>query len=98
MMLRFITRNIYVALTMFVAITFPFFSGLLGFFGGFAFAPTTYFLPCVMWLAIKKPEKFGLSWLINWICIILGVLLMIVSPIGGLRQIIIQAKTYHFYS
>ncbi|CAL5441028.1 unnamed protein product [Camellia sinensis] len=43
MMLRFITRNIYVALTMFVAITFPFFSGLLGFFGGFAFAPTTYF-------------------------------------------------------
>ena len=24
-------------------------------------------LPCVMWLAIKKPEKFGLSWLINWV-------------------------------
>ncbi|XP_028070176.1 lysine histidine transporter 1-like, partial [Camellia sinensis] len=67
MMLRFITRNIYVALTMFVAITFPFFSGLLGFFGGFAFAPTTYFLPCVMWLASKKPEKFSLSWLINWV-------------------------------
>ncbi|KAL6973470.1 hypothetical protein U1Q18_027655 [Sarracenia purpurea var. burkii] len=32
------------AFTMFVAITFPFFDGLLGFFGGFAFAPTTYFL------------------------------------------------------
>ncbi|CAL5371686.1 unnamed protein product [Camellia sinensis] len=98
MMLRFITRNIYVAFTMFVAITFPFFGGLLGFFGGFAFAPTTYFLPCVMWLAIKKPKKFSLSWFINWICIILGVLLMIVSPIGGLRQIIIQAKGYQFYS
>ncbi|CAL5415240.1 unnamed protein product [Camellia sinensis] len=56
MMLRFITRNIYVV------------------------------LPCVMWLASKKPEKFSLSWLINWICIILGVLLMIVSPIGGLSQ------------
>lgn len=29
---------------MFVAITFPFFGGLLGFFGGFAVTPTTYFV------------------------------------------------------
>ncbi len=29
---------------MFVAIAVPFFGGLLGFFGGFAFAPTTYFV------------------------------------------------------
>lgn len=97
-MLRFVVRNLYVAFTMFVGITFPFFGGLLGFFGGFAFAPTTYFLPCIMWLAIYKPRKFSLSWWTNWICIILGLLLMVVSPIGGLRQIIIQAKDYKFYS
>jgi len=96
--LRLISRTVYVALTMFIAITFPFFGGLLGFFGGFAFAPTTYFLPCVMWLAIYKPKTFSLSWFTNWICIILGVLLMILSPIGGLRQIIMDAKTYKFYS
>ncbi|CAA3005481.1 lysine histidine transporter 1-like [Olea europaea subsp. europaea] len=41
---RFVSRNIYVGFTMFVAISFPFFGGLLGFFGGFAFAPTTYFV------------------------------------------------------
>ncbi|XP_058227815.1 lysine histidine transporter 1-like [Rhododendron vialii] len=96
--LRFITRNIYVAITMFIGMTFPFFSGLLSFFGGFAFAPTTYFLPCIMWLSIYKPKKFSASWCANWVCIILGVILMIVSPIGGLRTIIIQAKTYKFYS
>lgn len=96
--LRFISRNIYVAFTMFVGITFPFFSGLLSFFGGFAFAPTTYFLPCVMWLAIYKPRKYSLSWIANWICIILGLLLMILAPIGALRNIIIEAKTYEFYS
>ncbi|KAL0377333.1 UNVERIFIED_CONTAM: Lysine histidine transporter 1 [Sesamum radiatum] len=96
--LRFITRNIYVGFTMFVGMTFPFFGGLLGFFGGFAFAPTTYFLPCIMWLAIYKPRRFSLSWFTNWICIVLGVLLMIIAPIGGLRQIILQAKTYQFYS
>ncbi|KAK4603388.1 hypothetical protein RGQ29_012074 [Quercus rubra] len=96
--LRFITRNVYVAFTMFVGITFPFFGGLLGFFGGFAFAPTTYFLPCVMWLAIYKPRRFGLSWWTNWICIAFGLCLMILSPIGGLRSIVIKAKTYQFYS
>ncbi|KAE8728951.1 Lysine histidine transporter 1 [Hibiscus syriacus] len=65
-MLRFIVRNSYVAITMFFGITFPFFGGLLGFFGGLAFAPTTYFLPCIMWLVIYKPKKFGLSWWTNW--------------------------------
>ncbi|KAJ4729400.1 lysine histidine transporter 1 [Melia azedarach] len=98
MMLRFVVRNIYVAITMFIGISFPFFGGLLGFFGGFAFAPTTYFLPCIIWLAVYKPRKYSLSWWINWICIVLGLCLMILSPIGGLRTIIIQAKTYEFYS
>ncbi|XP_042455482.1 lysine histidine transporter 1-like [Zingiber officinale] len=98
LMLRLISRSVYVAFTMFIAIVFPFFGGLLGFFGGFAFAPTTYFLPCVMWLAIYKPRRFSLSWFTNWICIILGVFLMILSPIGGLRLIIIQAKNYSFFS
>ncbi|KAK9108412.1 hypothetical protein Syun_024423 [Stephania yunnanensis] len=96
--LRLVARTLYVAFTMFIAICFPFFGGLLGFFGGFVFAPTTYFLPCVMWLCIYKPRKFSLSWFANWICIIFGVILMIVAPIGGLRQIIINAKTYKFFS
>ncbi|KAF8408384.1 hypothetical protein HHK36_007534 [Tetracentron sinense] len=65
--LRFIARTTYVAFTMFIGMTFPFFGGLLGFFGGFAFAPTTYFLPCIMWLSLYKPRKFSLSWCTNWV-------------------------------
>lgn len=34
----------FTGLTLFVAIAFPFFGGLLGFFGGFALAPTTYYV------------------------------------------------------
>ncbi|KAF9601225.1 hypothetical protein IFM89_017410 [Coptis chinensis] len=96
--LRLITRSLYVAFTMAVGICVPFFGGLLGFFGGFAFAPASYFLPCIMWLAIVKPKTFSLSWCINWICIILGVMLMVLPPIGALRSIIISAKTYKFFS
>ncbi|KZV58743.1 lysine histidine transporter 1-like [Dorcoceras hygrometricum] len=43
-LLRIVTRTSYVAVTFMVGISFPFFGGLLGFFGGFAFAPTTYFV------------------------------------------------------
>ncbi|KAF6150513.1 hypothetical protein GIB67_030314, partial [Kingdonia uniflora] len=44
--LRLVARSSYVAFTMFIAISFPFFGGLLGFFGGFAFAPTTFHASC----------------------------------------------------
>ncbi|XP_058759586.1 lysine histidine transporter 1-like [Vicia villosa] len=96
--LRFIVRNVYVALTMFVAITFPFFGGLLGFFGGFAVTPTTYFLPCIIWLKIYKLKISSLSWWTNWICIVLGLCIIVLAPIGALRSIILEAKTYKFYT
>ncbi|KAL5064495.1 hypothetical protein RYX36_026232 [Vicia faba] len=96
--LRFVTRNSYVSITMFLAIAFPFFGGLLSFFGGLFFAPTTYFLPCVMWILIYKPKMFSLSWCANWFCIVFGVTLMVLTPIGALRQVILQAKDHKFYS
>ncbi|XP_019188266.1 PREDICTED: lysine histidine transporter 2-like [Ipomoea nil] len=95
--LRFVTRNLFVAFTLFVGISVPFFGGLLGFFGGFAFAPTTYYIPCIMWLILMKPKKFGLSWCMNWTFIVIGILLTILAPIGGLWSIVKSAKTYHFY-
>ncbi|PIA33643.1 hypothetical protein AQUCO_04000005v1 [Aquilegia coerulea] len=96
--LRLIARSLYVAFTMIIAIIVPFFGGLLGFFGGFAFAPTTYFVPCIIWLKLYKPKKYSLSWLTNWICIIFGICLTVLAPIGGLRQIILDYKTYRFLS
>ncbi|WVZ95267.1 hypothetical protein U9M48_041056 [Paspalum notatum var. saurae] len=87
--LRLIARTLYVAFTMFIAVTFPFFNELLGFFGVFALAPTSYFLPCIRWLTIYKPKRFSISWFTNWMCIVIGVLLVLLSPIGGLRQIIL---------
>uniref|UniRef100_J3NAZ0 Amino acid transporter transmembrane domain-containing protein n=1 Tax=Oryza brachyantha TaxID=4533 RepID=J3NAZ0_ORYBR len=95
---RVVARSGYVAFTMVVAMTFPFFDGLLGFFGGFGFAPTTYFIPCIIWLIIRKPTKYGFSWSMNIFFIIIGVLLMLVSPIGGFRQIILDASKYKFCS
>ncbi|KAK9076198.1 hypothetical protein SSX86_004531 [Deinandra increscens subsp. villosa] len=96
--LRFTVRTLFVAATTFIAITFPFFGGLLGFFGGLALAPTSYFLPCIIWLIVRKPEKWSITWCINWICIVFGVSLMTLAPIGGLRSIIKSVGSYKFYS
>ncbi|XP_021814390.1 lysine histidine transporter-like 6 [Prunus avium] len=96
--LRLITRSAYVAFTLFVGVTFPFFGDLLGFFGGFGFAPTSYFLPSIMWLIIKKPKRFSLQWLVNWACILIGMFIMLASTVGGFRNIITDASTYRFYT
>ncbi|GLJ48310.1 hypothetical protein SUGI_1019690 [Cryptomeria japonica] len=95
--LRLIARSIYVALTCFIGITFPFFGDLLGFFGGLAYAPTTYFLPCIMWHIVRKPKRFSLHWLVNGFCIIFGVVLSVTATVGSFRSIIIDAYTYDFY-
>jgi hypothetical protein len=42
--IRLIARSAYVLATMFIAMTFPFFDGLLGFFGRFGFALATMFI------------------------------------------------------
>ncbi|KAL7001210.1 hypothetical protein U1Q18_002363 [Sarracenia purpurea var. burkii] len=96
--LRVIVRSAYVAFTLFIGVTFPFFGDLLGFFGGFGFAPTSYFLPSIIWLVIKKPRRFSISWFINWASIYIGVFIMFASTIGGLRNIIADSSTYEFYS
>ncbi|KAF3610844.1 hypothetical protein DY000_02051675 [Brassica cretica] len=88
--LRFSIRWTFVAATMGIAVALPYFSALLSVFGGFVFAPTTYFIPCIIWLILKRPNRFSLSWFINWSCIILGVVLMIIAPIGGLTKLIYQ--------
>ncbi|KAL2233432.1 UNVERIFIED_CONTAM: Lysine histidine transporter-like 6 [Sesamum indicum] len=96
--LRLIVRSAYVAFTLFIGVTFPFFGDLLGFFGGFGFAPTSYFLPSIIWLKIMKPQRFSRSWIINWACIVVGVMIMVASTIGGLRNIVADSSTYDFYS
>ncbi|XP_010521102.1 PREDICTED: lysine histidine transporter-like 5 [Tarenaya hassleriana] len=100
-MLRFVARTIYVALVCFVAVCVPFFGGLLGFFGGLVFTSISYFMPCIMWLVMKRPKPWSFHWLASWvsiISIIVGVLIALFAPIGGARQIILQAKTYKLFS
>ncbi|PRQ20722.1 putative amino acid transporter, transmembrane domain-containing protein [Rosa chinensis] len=96
--LRIIARSLYVAAAGFVAMCIPFFGGLLGLFGGLVFASTSFFMPCIMWIVTQKPKTFSFHWIFSWISIVIGVLLAVLSPIGGARTIIMAAKTYKLFS
>ncbi|XP_022960047.1 lysine histidine transporter-like 5 [Cucurbita moschata] len=96
--LRLIARSSYVALVGFVGMCIPFFGGLLGFFGGLVFAATSYFVPCIMWLIIKRPKPWSFHWIASWTATIIGVSIAVLTPIGGLRQIILSFKSYKIFS
>ncbi|CAN0890089.1 Lysine histidine transporter-like 5, partial [Linum grandiflorum] len=96
--LRVIARSLYVALTAFIGMCVPFFGGLLGFFGGLVFASTSYFLPCIIWLVVKRPSAWSCHWCASWISIIVGVSIALLAPVGGMRNIIMSARSYKFFS
>ncbi|KAM7266560.1 hypothetical protein ACFE04_004457 [Oxalis oulophora] len=96
--LRIIARSIYVLITAFIGICVPFFGGLLGFFGGLVYVSTSYFIPCIIWIVLNRPKMFSLHWFASWIVIVVGVSIAILAPIGGLRQIIVSAKSYTLFS
>ncbi|KOM35668.1 hypothetical protein LR48_Vigan02g181800 [Vigna angularis] len=57
--LRLVSRSAYVAFTLFIGVTFPFFGDLLGFFGGFGFAPTSYFAAIYIGVCIMLASTIG---------------------------------------
>jgi hypothetical protein len=94
---RLVYRSIYVVLTTFIACTIPFFGDLMGFIGALGTGPTTFWLPSIIWLVLKKPSYTNWNFWASWICIVLGVMVTILGSIGGLRGIIVDASGYQFY-
>ncbi|KAK9806916.1 hypothetical protein WJX72_007358 [[Myrmecia] bisecta] len=94
---RLIYRSLYVCFSAFVAISIPFFGSLLGFLGAFAFAPTTFWLPPLIYLIVVKPPLRSWHTLASWFCIAFGMLIMVLGAVGGMRGIINSASGFTFY-
>ena len=69
----------------------------MGFIGALGTGPTTFWLPSVIWLVLKKPKVSNWNFWASWVCIILGVTVTIVGATGGMRDIIVNASSYKFY-
>ena len=70
---------------------------LMGFFGAIGFAPTTFWLPSLIWLVVKKPAKTTFSFWFNTFNIVLCVTVMFLAAIGSMYWIVRNASGYKFY-
>lgn len=70
---------------------------LMGFFGAIGFAPTTFWLPSLIWLVVKKPTMRTWDFWFNACNIVLCVTVMFVAAIGSMYFIVHNASGYKFY-
>ncbi|KAK9944310.1 hypothetical protein M0R45_009883 [Rubus argutus] len=80
--LRTALRVFFGGVTFFAAVTLPFLGSLAPLIGGLTL-PLTYAYPCLMWIAIKKPQPKGVMWCLNMglgcIGLVLSLLLVIAA-------------------
>ena len=80
---RLLLRTVYVVLVTLVAILVPFFTDLMGLIGAVAITPTTFLLPPLLWLFVRRPRRFGLEWCVNATLVFLMAVAGIVGSISA---------------
>ncbi|KAL7117643.1 hypothetical protein ACP275_03G084800 [Erythranthe tilingii] len=94
--LRVIIRAMFGYGCFFVAVAIPFLGSLAGLIGGIA-VPVTFAYPCLMWIKIKKPERFNFMWWLNWGLGISGILLTILLVAAGIYIVIDTGVEVSFF-
>ena len=91
---RVSVRTLYVAVLTFVAIVVPFFGSLMGLVGAVGITPTTFLLPCLLWVLHKKPSAWSMSWVLNWGLVGITACVGLLGTIGALYSLVKQASSF----
>jgi hypothetical protein len=96
---RLATRSALVVCIGFVACAIPFFSAILGILGALSVTPTTFVMPCILWLYLG-PGGRGRGWwktageLRDWtwwaavVALMLSTLVMVLGTLGAIDQFV----------
>eukprot|EP00775_Hariotina_reticulata_P006859 gene6861-7075_t len=98
LLIQFGVRFCYVVAVTAVAVVVPFFGALMGLIGAIAVTPTTFLLPPLFWLMLKKPSKWGLEWTINWFLVWVTGLLGMLGVVGSLYIIITAWSSFKIFA
>ncbi|CAB4290954.1 unnamed protein product [Prunus armeniaca] len=85
--LRAIVRCMFTYGCYFMAVAIPFLGSVAGLLGGISL-PVTLAYPCFMWIKMKKPKKYGISWGVNWVLGVVGMILSVMLTAAGLYVVI----------
>ena len=91
---RLVVRSAFVLFVAFVSCLLPFFGSIMGLLGAISITPTTYFMPCILWMVLRKPPRSHWSW---WFCVVAVpalVAVMILGSIGAVRDIVLAASNF----
>ncbi|KAL3840146.1 hypothetical protein ACJIZ3_024737 [Penstemon smallii] len=89
-------RIFFGCLAFFISVALPVLKSLAGLIGGIAL-PVTLAYPCLMWIMIKKPQKYSANWWLNWSLGSLGMVLSVLLVFGAIWTIATQGIEAHFF-
>lgn len=89
-------RVFFACLAFFISVALPFLKTLAGLIGGIAL-PVTLAYPCLMWIRIKKPQRYSAMWWLNCSLGSLGMILSVLLVFGAIWTIATQGIAIHFF-
>jgi hypothetical protein len=67
---------------------------IMGLVGALGTTPTSYTIPPIVWLKLKKPPTFSAHWWACWITIVLSASVGVLGALGSIYQLAISAPTF----
>ncbi|XP_075643594.1 GABA transporter 1-like isoform X3 [Castanea sativa] len=95
---RLIFRSLSVVIATTIAAMFPFFGDINAVIGAFGCIPLDFVLPMVFYNVTFKPSKHGLLFWANTLIATIFSALGVLGAISSIRQIGLDAKTYHLFA
>ncbi|XP_047325162.1 lysine histidine transporter-like 8 [Impatiens glandulifera] len=89
-------RLLFGGFGLFISVAVPFLPSLAGLIGGVAL-PVTMAYPCLMWVMMKKPDRFNGMWWFNWGLGGFGILLSVLVLCGAIWTIVADGIDVHFF-
>ena len=87
---RAIVRSSLVLVISFLAAAIPFFEVVLGLLGALSITPTTFIMPCLLWLKLKKPRAGSWEFCFCWLTVPLMTAVMLIGAAGAVRELIVK--------
>lgn len=65
-----------------------------GLVGALGTTPTSYTIPSIVWLKLKKPAAFSVHWIACWVTIVLSVMVGVFGTVGSIYVLALNAASY----
>ena len=92
-LLRAVLRCSYVVAVTATACYLPFFGDLMGLVSCIGLMPVTFILPCVMWIAARRPR--GAERAVNAAIAGGAAAVAVLALVGSARNILVHAREFH---